>query len=102
MNPIANIGRYQIPILSVIGVKKRTGAKYWLQSLCLFVMRLIVATVRREPRPAWPDSGYDAMFANGALCHFTAEEKRLFDEAIEEHEAVMHIYGVCRSAGLRD
>jgi hypothetical protein len=102
MNPVKQIGRYQLPILSVIGIKKRVGLKYWVQSLAIFIGLLIVALVRRHQRPAWPDPGYDAMLATGLVIHFTAEEKRLLDEAVDEHDLVMQIYGMCRSAGLKE
>lgn len=101
MNPIKQIGRYQIPILSVIAIKQRSGTKVWVTSLCLFLVMLIVALVRRQPRPAWPDPGYEVMLATGRVVRFTAEEKRLLDEALDEHDTIMHVYGICQSAGLR-
>jgi hypothetical protein len=77
MNPAKEIGRYQIPILSVIGIKRRTGLAGWW-------------------RP-----GYDVWLANGRKIHFTEEEKGLLDAALDEHDLVMQIYGMCQSAGLR-
>lgn len=80
MNPVRNIGRYQLPILNVFGIRVRQG---WLVRLRL-----------RKP-------GYDALLINGAVIHLTEEEKQQLDQAREEHEMVMQIYGMARGLGLR-
>jgi len=80
MNPVRQIGRYQLPILNVFGIRRREG---WLVRLKL-----------RKP-------GYDAILTNGHVLHFTEEEKQQLDQAREEHEMVMQIYGMARGLGLR-
>jgi hypothetical protein len=77
MNPVKEIGRYQIPILSVLAIKKRSGWRAWLKP------------------------GYDVMLNNGAVFHFTEEEKEALDKAVEEHAVIMQVWGMCKSAGLR-
>jgi len=77
MNPVKQIGRYEIPILSVITVKQRTG---------------LLSKI-------WP--GYDVTLTNGKTLRFTEEEKQALDQARAEHEMVMQVYGMCLSAGLR-
>lgn len=80
MNPVKQIGRYQLPILNVFAITGRTG---WLVRLGL-----------RKP-------GYDAILINGRVIHLTEEEKQQLDQAREEHELVMQIYGMARGLGLR-
>lgn len=80
MNPIKTIGRYQLPILNVFGIRKREG--------------LLVKLRIRKP-------GYDALLTNGRVLHFTEEEKQQLDEARELHEETMHVYGMARGLGLR-
>lgn len=80
MNPVKQIGRYQLPILNIAGVKARQG---WLVKLKL-----------RKP-------GYDVVLLNGHVIHFTPEEKQKYDEEIELHETVMQVWGMCKSAGQR-
>lgn len=77
MNPVKQIGRYQLPILNIIGIAKRTGWRGWFKP------------------------GYDATLINGHVIHFTEEEKQQLDQAREEHEMVMQIYGMARGLGLR-
>jgi hypothetical protein len=80
MNPVKQIGRYQLPILNVFGIRERRG--------------LLVRLKLRKP-------GYDAILTNGHVLHFTEEEKQQLDEARAEHEMVMEIYGMARGLGLR-
>lgn len=77
MNPVNQIGRYQIAIMSVLAVKKRSGVSGWL-------------------RP-----GYDVILNNGIHLHFSEDEKRQLDEARDLHKVVMQVWGMCKSAGLR-
>lgn len=77
MNPVKQIGRYQLPILNVVAISKRTGWRGWLKP------------------------GYDATLVNGHKIHFTEEEKRRLDEERELHETVMQVYGMARGLGLR-
>lgn len=80
MNPIKQIGRYQLPILNVFGIRRRGG---WMIRFKL-----------RKP-------GYDAILTNGHVIHFTEEEKQQLEQAREEHGLVMQIYGMARGLGLR-
>jgi hypothetical protein len=69
-NPIKQIGRYQIPIGSVLAVQKRTG-------LLGFI---------------WP--GYDVWLAGGVRLRLTAAEKAELDEARGLHEQVLAVMGM--------
>jgi hypothetical protein len=80
MNPIKQIGRYMIPLLSVAGIKQRGG---WL--------------VRFKLRKA----GYDVLLNNGRTVYFTEEEKKKYEEALDEHALIMQVWGMAKSAGLR-
>lgn len=72
MNPIKQIGRYQLPILNVVVVMKRDDG-----------------------------DGYDVSLTNGASIRFTEEEKIEYDKAIEAHSGVMKVYGMAKALGLR-
>jgi hypothetical protein len=77
MNPIKQIGRYQLPILNVVAIAKRTGWRSWFRS------------------------GYDATLINGHVIHLTEEEKAQLDQERETHETIMQVYGMARGLGLR-
>jgi len=77
MNPTKQIGRYMLPLLNVVAISQRTGWRAWLTP------------------------GYDILLTNGHKIHFTEEEKKAYDTALEEHELVMQVWGMCKSAGLR-
>lgn len=77
MNPVKEIGRYQLPILNIVGIAKRTG------------LRALV-------KP-----GYDATLINGHVIHLTEEEKQQLDQEREAHETVMQVYGMAKGLGLR-
>lgn len=77
MNPVKQIGRYQLPILNIVAISKRIG---WRGAL---------------------RSGYDATLINGHVIHLTEEEKRQLDEEREKHENVMQVYGMAKGLGLR-
>jgi hypothetical protein len=32
---------------------------------------------------------------------FNEEEKKQLDAALEEHDLILHVWGICKSAGLR-
>jgi len=77
MNPVKQIGRYQLPILNVAVISKRTGWRGWFKP------------------------GYDATLINGHVIHLTEEEKAQLDQERETHETVMQVYGMARGLGLR-
>lgn len=65
MNPIITIGRFQIPIASVITTQKRTGPRSWL----------------------FP--GYDVLLVGGIKLRLNNAEKAELDEARGIHEKTM-------------
>lgn len=77
MNPTMQIGRYTLQLLSVALIKRRTG---WRASL----------------KP-----GYDVLLNDGRSIHFTEAEKQQYDQALERHQQVMRLHGMCKSLGLR-
>jgi hypothetical protein len=79
MNPIKQIGRYLLPLLSIVVVAKRntSGWRFWRKG------------------------GYDVLLTNGRTIHFNDEEKAAYDEAIDLHEKTLQVYGMARGAGLR-
>lgn len=72
MNPVHQIGRYQLPLLNV------------------------VAIVERED-----NSGYTVLLVHGHTIYFTKEEKEAYDKAMELHGQILNFWGMCKSAGLR-
>lgn len=72
MNPVKQIGRYKLPILNVVAIKASKKAR-----------------------------GYTVYLTSGQKIHFNQQEKDAYDKAIEEHELVLQIYGMCRGMGLR-
>lgn len=77
MNPVKQIGRYQLPILNVVSINLRTGWRKWLKR------------------------GYDVHLVNGQVIHFTENERRQYNEAMEEHSIILQVWGMAKSAGLR-
>lgn len=71
------IGRYQLPLASIVTLTKRTGIKSWLRD------------------------GYDVLLTNGKTIHFTAEEKAAYDAAMQLHQETLQVYGLCVARGLR-
>lgn len=82
MNPIKQIGRYRLPILNVVAIKKRDTSGW-----------------RRFA--FWITPGYDVALSNGHSIHFTEEEKEAYDKEMDTHELVMQVYGMARGSGLR-
>ena len=70
MNPVRQIGRYQIPIASVVIIAKRTGWRGFF----------------------FP--GYDCLLANGLQLRLNEQEKQELDEARGNHQKVMEVWGM--------
>lgn len=68
MNPVKTIGRYEIPIASVVMTERRTGWK------AIF-------------RP-----GFDVVLASGVRLYLTNKEKAELDEARGMHAKVMDVH----------
>lgn len=100
MNPVKQIGRYQLPILNVLAIKRRSGAKAFFTSLWFWLVELKYRPSLEELR-IWPHPGYDVILNNGVRLHFTVEEREQYDKAISTHEGVMKIYGMARTLGAR-
>jgi hypothetical protein len=73
VNPVKTIGRFEIPIGSVLMVERRSGIKSWF----------------------WP--GYDVTLTSGIKLHLTSAEKAEFDKARQTHEEVMRVMGMIGS-----
>lgn len=84
VNPIKEIGRYQLPILNVIAIRARPMLAGWRKYVFF-----------------WRAPGFDVLLADGHRIHFTQEEKEIYDKEIETHETVLQFYGAARGAGLR-
>lgn len=67
MNPVKQIGRYEIPIASVVMVEKKTGFLAWLKP------------------------GYKVLLASGIVIHLTNQEKEELDKARTLHGEVMDV-----------
>jgi len=80
MNPIIKIGRYEIPIGSVLSVQTRQIG---------LIRRLYCKLLRRAPAPE-----YDVYLAGGIKLRFTEEEKQKLDDERSTHEAVMQVMGM--------
>lgn len=106
MNPVKRIGRYQLPILNVVAIQERQGIKAILTLLRLSLVAIIYRIFGYSPDEYWkagfPESpGYDATLINGHTIHLTEEEKGQLDQAREEHETIMQVYGMAKGLGLR-
>ncbi len=82
MNPIQQIGRYLIPLGSVMAIEKRNTSGW---------RRLLF----------WRKPGYNALLNNGRVIHFTEEEKAEYNDAMEWHAVTLEWYGAARGMGLR-
>ena len=71
MNLIKQIGRYQLPLNSIV----------------------VIVDCK--------DGGYDVQLTNGNTIHFTEEEKAAYDAALNEHAKVLQVYGMAKALGLR-
>lgn len=104
MNPVKQIGRYQLPILNVIAIMPRSGVKAFLTSLLFWLVALAINLKDRSNMGVlkyWPHPGYDVILNNGVRLHFTVEERELYDQARITHEKCMRIYGMARTLGAR-
>lgn len=107
MNPGQQIGRYMLPLGSVVAIKKRDGLKGWLTSLWLFLgmalSRSFSQSLWQSERSLrhWPNAGYDVLLSNGQTIHFTTEEKAQYDEAMGWHAVTLQWYGMAKGLGLR-
>jgi hypothetical protein len=106
MNPVKQIGRYQLPILNVVAIQERQGIKTVLTLLKFSLLAIIYRIFGYSPDEAWKarflDSpGYDATLINGHVIHLTEEEKTQLDRERETHETVMQVYGMAKGLGLR-
>ena len=72
MNPVKKIGRYEIPIGSVLSVRKRTGLK------AVFF------------------PGYDVFMAGGIVFRMNNAEKLELDIERQKHEEIMQVMGMIR------
>ena len=73
------IGRYELPLASIVSLKQRTGWRSWLPFT----------------------SGYDVLLTNGGTLHFNEAEKQAYDKARNLHDATAYVYGLARAHGLR-
>jgi hypothetical protein len=71
MNPVKQIGRYEIPIASIVAIV------------------------------TLPDGQYEVILPYNTRLIFTAEEKRQLDKARDEHALICQVWGMAKSAGLR-
>jgi len=71
MELIKEIGRYKFSILSVIAII------------------------------AQDDGNFEFVLPHNVRFTLNADEKRQYDQALEFHNQVMQVYGMCKSAGLR-
>lgn len=106
MNPVKIIGRYQLPILNVVAIRKRQGIKAILTLLKFSLVAVIYRIFGYSPDETWkarfPDGpGYNATLINGHVIHLTEEEKAQLDQERELHETVMQVYGMAKGLGLR-
>jgi hypothetical protein len=83
MNPTRRIGRYLLPILNVVAIQERPEKTGWRKLLF------------------WQKPGFDVALVNGAVIHFTYQEKADYEQALAEHVTTMRVLGMCASAGLR-
>lgn len=79
------IGRYDLPLGSVIGIKRRQFNNW---------RKILLWLKLSQP-------GYDVLLNNGDRIHFTEEEKRQYDEAMAWHVVTRQVYGACVGLGLR-
>lgn len=90
MNPVKQIGRYQLPLLSVTAIRRRTGWRVWLINWLIEKFDLLYE----------PDI-YDVILNNGRVICFTGAEKDQYDTALEWHAVTLQWYGAARGQGLR-
>lgn len=79
---IKKIGRYTLP-LGCVEAMREINTSGWRRLLF------------------WRRPGYDAILNNGQMVHFTPEEKKEYDEAMEWNIVTLEWYGAARGMGLR-
>lgn len=85
MNPVMNIGRYQLPLLNVAAIEEIQLT--WLGKILLWL--------------GLAKTGYKAILTNGHVIHFTQQEKQAYDDAKGMHDLTLQFYGMARGLGLR-
>lgn len=101
MNVVHRIGRYDLPVLSVVAVQRRTGLKAFFSSLWLTISMFIVSLTEGIDFEGWQSPGYDVLLNDGHKIHFIEEEKRQYDEIKDWHSVALNWYSACVGAGLR-
>lgn len=99
MNPVKQIGRYQLPILNVVSITRREGMGLALSQGASRCVDLINQRFKRNI--PWRVNAYDVELINGHRIKFTDFEKQQYDEALAEHNLIMQVWGMAKSAGLR-
>lgn len=90
MNPVQQIGRYQLPLLSVVAIRRRSGLK----------LRFLVWLIEKLNLDHELDL-YDVLLSNGHRLRFTQDEKEEYNTAMEWHAVTLQVYGSARGLGLR-
>lgn len=90
MNPICNIGRYDLPLGSIVAIRRRSGWRAWFINWLIEKFDLVYQ----------PDV-YDVLLSNGEKIQFTETEKAQYDETIQWHALTLEWYGAARGLGLR-
>lgn len=90
MNPVKQIGRYQLPILNVMGAQLRTGWR----------VRLVDWLIEKLELPYERDA-YNVLLNNGQVIRFTETEKQQWEAALNEHGIICQVYGMAKGIGLR-
>lgn len=90
MNPVKRIGRHQLPLFSVVAIRRRTGWRVWLVNWLIEKFNL-----------AYQPNVYDVLLSNGHTIQFTEAEKRQYDEQLGWHAVTLEWYGAARGLGLR-
>jgi hypothetical protein len=90
MNPVKQIGRYQLPLLSIVAVRRRRGWRLWLTNWLIEKFDLL-----HEPNV------YDVLLSTGHTIRFTQAEKEQYDTDMEWHGLTLQVYGMFKGLGGR-
>jgi hypothetical protein len=90
MNPISEIGRYQLPLLSVVAIRRRRSWRLWLINWLIEKFDLLYE----------PDA-YDVLLNNGHTIRFTQAEKEKYDTDLGWHALTLQWLGAAKGLGLR-